>query len=142
MNIKKIMQEITDNGGVSFRPETDVRPTSGYVVSVSGFNEKVDEDTFSEKVLEDYIGRVGRIVNDIPSLYIGVWNHSGRVFMDLSANYTDLESAIRAGLVGNQMAIYDVIRNRDINLPIWNGTDRLDTVVQRAVNNAAPQPEV
>jgi len=56
MNLRNLLKEINDNGGVSYNITTgDYNPTNGYMVSLPGY--EMTFDKVSEQDIKDYISK-------------------------------------------------------------------------------------
>lgn len=116
-NITSAYAQSVEQKGISFRPNSPSNVSSGYMVGLSGWEEKMPESEYSEARLTEYVERNHKLLMDLPDLWVGVWISEGFVYLDLSRNYSDKETAIRAGISGGQLAIWDVLKGDEIALP-------------------------
>jgi len=122
-NIKlhpKVIKTITKNpGGFSVRPTNGAMPKSGYMVSIPGHTQIVNESALAgpggEHVIQDYARQHADVLSD-PRAHIGGWTDkaTGKTYLDVSHNISGRSAAISAGKRHNQIAIWDVKRMREI----------------------------
>lgn len=88
-------------------------PTSGYMVSLPGHTQIADQSDITgpngPRVISDYAQQHSSALAQ-PGAHIGTWfdNSSKKVYMDVSHNISDRDTAIKAGVARNQKAIWDV----------------------------------
>lgn len=112
-NLKKFIEETLKNGGASFSIETgELNPTTGYMVAIAG-HEKIVPNVTNPKQLQyivaDYIKEHAIILAAGLSsdTFIGTWLHQDKLYLDVSKNVTDKETAVRMAIENNQLAIWD-----------------------------------
>jgi hypothetical protein len=101
-------------GGFSVKPTTGQMPTSGYMVSIPGHTQIVDNAT-PENVAA-YANAHAVALKD-PAAHIGGWtdSDSGKTYLDVSHNIGNRSRAVQLGVLHNQKAIWDVKGNREID---------------------------
>lgn len=113
----KVVDVILKNPhGFSVSPQGDV-PTKGYMVAVPGRTRMLDVHALAgdgaHHIINDY-ARANKDVLSTPGAHIGGWQEGGKVYLDVSHNVTNQRQAVKAGKAGNQIAIWDVKRQREI----------------------------
>lgn len=115
----RVLQVIKDNPhGFSVTP-TGKQPTSGFMVSIPGHTRIIDakalEGPNGHNVIKDY-AREHATALSAPGAHIGGWTHAGegKVYLDVSHNVKDSETAVRLGKEHNQIAVWDVKHAKEI----------------------------
>ena len=114
-----VVDTIRNNpNGFSVRPTGEV-PTKGYMVAVPGRTKILAKDALHGDAAKDIINDYARANADVlskPSAHIGGWQDSktGKVYLDIANNVPRVRDAVRAGKAGNQIAVWDVKRQREI----------------------------
>jgi hypothetical protein len=99
--------------GISYNILTgETNPDTGYMVSLADREKRVDELT--AKAISNYISDNMRHLT-LGRTFFGVWK-DGEWVLDVSVNIPDLESAISAGLLNQQLAIWDCANGKAIFL--------------------------
>jgi hypothetical protein len=116
--MKHFINEVRTNGGGSIHiPSGYVNPTRGYMVSLKGFEKKL-QDSLDMAVVIDYvdseINSTGLLYNH--HTYLGIWLKEGTWYLDVSINMDDEESAIAFGKANEQIAIWDCAKGDEIVL--------------------------
>ena len=133
MNLRNLLKEINDNGGVSYNITTgDYNPTDGYMVSLPGYETTLFPDDLSEQVIKDYILKNIEFLANSSDYYLGAWIENNRVYLDISVKINDLYEACYAGIVNEQLAIYDNANAVAIHLPT---PQKSGTFTQQATYN-------
>ena len=98
-------------------PSATINPTRGYMVSLKGFEKKLQGSLKVEEVM-DYvhseIDSTGLLNNH--HTYLGIWLKDGIWFLDVSINMDDRDSAIAFGKANEQIAIWDCAKGDEIVL--------------------------
>ncbi len=130
MNLRNLLKEINDNGGVSYNFTTgDYNPTDGYMVSLPGFEMAFDK--VEEQTIKDYITKnLHDLVDN--NAYFGAWVDRDIIYFDVSVKIDDLYEACYAGIVNEQLAIYDNAKAVAIHLP---SPQKSGTFTQQATYN-------
>ena len=117
MNLSTLFSELSLTGGFSYNATTGAfNPSTGYMVSLAGFEEGFYFDDFENKDIKQYFVRhVKQLCKD--ESFLGGWVNGNRVYLDVSINIDDLETAIYTGIMNDQNAIYDCANNKTIFLP-------------------------
>lgn len=107
---KKIMELTLKNGGYTLENEN-----SGRYVVATGINETIVKD-LNETVLKEYHDTVKKLNND--NYTLGTWfNKKNELFyLDTVELVNDLETAKKLGRERNELAIYDLKENIEIEL--------------------------
>ena len=117
MNLKKVLDEILLEGGVSYNINTGkANPSNGYMVSILGFEEQFNVDKVSNQTIKAFM------LKNMDNLwgetrYLGGWLNNDTVYLDVSVHFEDLERAIYTGIINNQQCIYDCSDKVHINIP-------------------------
>jgi hypothetical protein len=130
MNLRNLLKEINDNGGVSYNITTgNYNPIDGYMVSLPGY--EMTFDKVNEQDIKDYITRN---VFELTSMdaYFGAWTDNNLIYFDISIKIDDLYEACYAGIVNEQLAIYDNANAVAIHLP---SPQKSGTFTQQATYN-------
>ena len=99
--------------GFSVDPRTGRQPTSGYMVAVPGRTQLLNAGELSEHHVDRFAQTHADVFQN-PNMHIGGWEHEGKVYLDPSENIPGRAAAIAAGRERNQIAIWDVKRQRAI----------------------------
>ena len=118
MNLSKLKQELIQNNGFSYNINTgEFNPDYGYFVSIQGFEETFDLSEFEDKNLKQYIyGNCEQLADH--DKWLGGWVDDNLVYLDVSVNIKNLETAIYTGICNSQKSIYDCANKNYINLPL------------------------
>lgn len=125
-NLLAMYDAIITNGGASYQIETgQLNPTTGFMVALPGY-----EQTFSipdnvnqwQNIVLSYLLTkvqannekhctiVGLLVENI-DYFLGAWIDSGKLYLDLSENVADFETAKKLGIERKQISIYNCVNN-------------------------------
>lgn len=107
---KEIMKLTLENGGYTLENEN-----SGRYVLATGINETIVKE-LNETVLKEYHDTVKKLNN--PSYTLGTWfnKKNGLFYLDTVELVNDLETAKKLGKERNELAIYDLEKNVEIEL--------------------------
>ena len=132
MNLSTLFSELSLTGGFSYNATTgSFNPSTGYMVSLAGFEEQFYFDDFENKDIKQYFVRhVKQLCKD--ESFLGGWVDGNQVFLDVSINIDDLETAIYTGIMNDQVAIFDCANQRVITLP---SPQRSGTMTQNRTYN-------
>ena len=132
MNLSTLFSELSLTGGFSYNATTgSFNPSTGYMVSLAGFEEQFYFDDFENKDIKQYFVRhVKQLCKD--ESFLGGWVDDNRVYLDVSINIDDLETAIYTGIMNDQLAIFDCANQRAITLP---SPQRSGTMTQNKTYN-------
>ena len=119
LNLRTVLDEIFLEGGVSYNVTTgEVNPTTGFMVSILGFEKQFDVDTIKADDLRDF---VSDNAHDLwgENRFIGGWidKDTNKVILDISVNITDVTNACYTGIINKQKCIYDCYTKNYISLP-------------------------
>ena len=117
MNLSTLFSELSLTGGFSYNATTgSFNPLTGYMVSLAGFEEQFYFDDFENKDIKQYfVKHVKQLSKD--ESFLGGWVDGNQVFLDISINIDDLETALYTGIINDQAAIFDCANQRTIKLP-------------------------
>lgn len=132
MNLRNLLKEINDNGGVSYNFTTgDYNPTDGYMVSLPGYEiifDKVEEQDIKDYIIEN----IDVLASE--NAYFGAWVDRDLIYFDVSVKVDDLYEACYSGIVNEQLAIFDNANAVAIHLPT---PQKSGTFTQQATYNKA-----
>jgi len=132
MNLSNLFHELALNDGFSYNVNTgESNPTTGYMVSLNGFEEQFYFDDFENKDIKNYFVKHVNKLSD-PSCFFGGWVTNNQIFLDVSINIPDLTTAILYGINGDQQSIFDCANNKTITLP---SPQRSGTMTQNKTYN-------
>lgn len=115
-NIKTIIREIKENNGGTYNKELkSINATSGYMVSLLGYERKCKTIEEIEKAITENM----EIIRGLDSAYLGAWIDEGITFIDISVLVENKEDALELGKINNQLAIYDIKNNESIYLSYY-----------------------
>lgn len=105
--------EVQANGGASAMFGTGSAPSSGYMVSLPGREERIPVGLYTAQHAVDYAAR-----NYIKGAYLGAWLNpdDGHVYLDVSNCIGSRAEAEMFGRLRSQLAIYDVAKGEAITL--------------------------
>lgn len=115
-----IQQFTRDWGGLSISMVDGSMPTTGYMVSKPpSFGKVVDEADFFDpvkgpKILSQYM-REQKSDLATGKNYLGTWLNGGKVYLDVSENILDVGKATRLGRERDQIKIWDVANQVEID---------------------------
>lgn len=112
-NIKKIIEEIKENGGGTYNKELkSISASKGFMVSLQGYERKCKTEQETEKAIMENM----EIIKGLDSAYLGAWIDEGITFIDISILVENKDDAMELGKINNQLAIYDIKNNESIYL--------------------------
>lgn len=115
-NIKKIIEEIKENNGGTYNKELkSINATSGYMVSLLGYEKKCRTIEETEKAITENM----EIIKGLDSAYLGAWIDEGITYIDISVLVENKEDAMELGKINNQLAIYNIENNESIYLSYY-----------------------
>ena len=114
--IEEIIEHTTNNGGASINMATGKVPATGYMVSRAG-----SEIITELPMMRDHLERFAQAYQeelDNPDTYLGTWldPETGLVYLDISDNLDNLDTAVALGAERAQLAIYAVEQEETIRL--------------------------
>ena len=124
MNIFNFIEQTIKNGGSSYNPEYGIQPESGYMVSIQdAIKVKLNirlKDSEQEKLVgeavHDALTMYGSLLVDSDN-FLGSWiDDYDYLYIDIAKNVQDIKSAVELGMLNDQLAIYDLNKERDIKL--------------------------
>jgi hypothetical protein len=116
---QKVRQFTQEWGGLSINMVDGSMPDKGYMVAKPPqFGEVVDAADFlnpsrGDKILSAYMRRHKADLSTGKN-YLGTWLNEGKVYLDVSQNVQQRETAVRLGRERNQKAIWDVVNMVEI----------------------------
>lgn len=112
----KVLESVATTGGASINMATGKVPATGYMVSRAG-SEVVLNDGLSRENLERFT-QAYHDEMDNSDTYLGIWedDETGLVYLDISDNLDNLDTATTLGAERAQLAIYAVEQEETIRL--------------------------
>ena len=114
MNYAELIQ---NNGGFSLNHRNE-SPTSGYMVSLEGFERIIRN--YRDYPIEDlnYLCKNFRLslADTVESRWFGGWVDGDDLYLDASINVQFLETALEFARLNKQLAIYDVVNQTSIKV--------------------------
>lgn len=109
---KDLLLKYINNGATLDHDLKEINKNYGFMVSIMGYEKTFQPDDLTniEKTIIEYQKRLKT------SQYIGLWQHDGLVYVDISRHYTNKQDAIKNGILNKQLAIYDLSKKKDILL--------------------------
>lgn len=129
---ESILADVKAQGGLSVSMIDGSKPTSGYMVAIGGATGSIasaDDFFDSEKgpqILGDYFKEHKTVLSS--GNYLGLWHNEndGNVYLDLSQNVQNRSEATRLGRERDQISIWDVVKEEEIDT---GGTGKVDKSV-------------
>ena len=114
--IDEIIEHTAMNGGASINMATGKVPDAGYMVSRVG-SEVITEAPLTREVVEGFT-QAYQDELDNSDTYLGTWvdPDTGLVYLDISDNLDNLDTAVALGAEREQLAIYAVEQGETIRL--------------------------
>lgn len=106
-----IHADIIADGGATWAPGKPA-PDSGFMVSRADAEMAIPLDDFTPAHVENYMATYPLGLAE----FYGAWISDGVVYLDVSRNYSDRVTALIAGDVNGQLAIWDVANRVEIPL--------------------------
>ena len=112
----KVLESVAITGGASINLASGSTPDSGYMVSRAG-SEVVIDSGLSRDSLERFAQAYQEEL-DNSDTYLGVWEdgETGLVYLDISDNLDNLDTAVALGVEREQLAVYAVERGETIRI--------------------------
>ena len=116
MNIKKLVEYVHENGGMTYNNKTRQMMTKGYVCAKKG-NEFVVNGLLTEQQLVEYMEKY---VEDLrlEETCVGVWynTENNMTYLDTSLVYDNLEECVEIGRRNGEIAIFCLHTFEEIRL--------------------------
>lgn len=100
-----IVEDTLLNGGGTFG---DNIPETGYLVAREEPSLTIPLAEFNHESISGFTVPDG--------CFLGTWVHDGQVYIDVTEHFVDLEEALCAARLGNQLAIWDIENEVEIYL--------------------------
>ena len=105
-----IIKKALKNGGY-----TDISYKNGFMVSLYGVEKKVPiGEAYTKKTMQ--LLRQYRKIAKRYNGSLGLWIEKNTLFIDVSINIVNKAEAIKFGIDNKQLAIYDIVNDKSINL--------------------------
>lgn len=117
MILQTIYAKTITNNGTSYNVLTNQFGTDkGFMVSLPNRELRVPIELFNPQIIQNFINSNIELLNNKDN-FLGTWVDNGYVYLDVSKCYKDIDTAIRIGMLSDQLAIYDNANQTVINLP-------------------------
>ena len=113
MNTQKFFQDTLKNGGATLG---HTNPTQGYFVSIKNHEQVIDVKDFTLEVVNQYVEKSAELL-DKNYNFLGAWIEKDKVYLDISQLFLDKHQALTIAMEQQQRAIYDISKDKVINLP-------------------------
>ncbi len=116
MKYEKIIKETLKNNGGSFNVSKKKikSPLKGYMCSIKDIL-IIDKKDFNVKLLKSLVKKEFELLKENEN-FLGTWVDEGKVYIDISANFTDKEKALQVAEENKQIAIFDLQKMKSIYL--------------------------
>ena len=116
MKYKKIIKETLKNNGGSFNVSKSKikKPLKGFICSIKDLL-IIDKKDFNVKLIKSLVKQEFNLLKN-DKYFIGTWLENGKVYIDISSNFSNLEKALEVAENNKQLAIYDINENKTIYL--------------------------
>ena len=113
----KVLESVAITGGASINLGTGTTPEAGYMVSRAGSEVVMPGDDLTREHLEQFTQAYHEEL-DSSDTYLGVWedDETGLVYLDISDNLDNLDTAVALGAERAQLAIYAVEQEETIRV--------------------------
>lgn len=116
MDYSKIIKETLKNNGGSFNVSKSKikKPLKGFMCSIKDLL-IIDKKDFNIKLLK-YLVKDNFSLLKSNENYLGTWEDNGKIYIDISINFTSKEKALQVAKSNNQLAIFDLQKMESIYL--------------------------
>ena len=124
-NLANIILETLKNKGYSVNIQGQ-KPKSGYMVALRDREVVVETSkplSFIVETLQKFISD-NQFDLDQSGHYLGTWIDKGKMYIDISFNYQDLNVSIDMAYLSNQLSIYDIKEKRVISTTFERVSDQ------------------
>lgn len=90
-------------------------PVEGYMVGGKSWTLTAVPEMLDYYMVLDFV-TMHQISLSWESVYVGWWEHKGRVYLDVTDNVRDYATAIELGRTRKEIAIYDVVKGVSVNV--------------------------
>ena len=101
-----------EGGSISLKGES---PTRGYMVGGYSWTLTVIPDMFDTYTVMDFLDAHASALS-WKNAYVGWWEHKGRIYLDVSKNFTVHHIAVEDGKLNQEIAIWSLDTNSEIIL--------------------------
>lgn len=110
-----LIGKLKSEGGFS-KSLNGKNPDGGYMIALSKESEAVFdmEDLTDKNILNFILDHYDKLTH--PQAFLGGWVDKGKVYLDISYNFQDLDRALNAAARADQLGIYDIEKGETIYL--------------------------
>ena len=109
---QRLLDGARRDGGATLDPSTGVAPADGYMVGIAGRG-TVLHDLGSTATAAAWVART--LTELAPGECLGSWLDDGLIYLDVSVNVDDLETAATLARETGELAIWDVTAGVEIS---------------------------
>ena len=135
--MKRLVEYVLDNGGMTYNPRNGSMPTEGYMVAIAQ-NEHIIDGQLTEGSLVGYMMAHTKTLQNDQNSHVGVWYNTedGRTYLDTSYRFTDFDEAMAFARQNHQLAIFDLGQCEEIRLQVDRSsvTSRFSNCAYNALN--------
>ena len=116
MDYSKIIKETLKNNGGSFNVSKSKikKPLKGFMCSIKDLL-IIDKKDFNIKLLK-YLVKDNFSLLKSNENYLGTWEDNGKIYIDISKNFSSKEKALNTAKINKQLAIFDLKEMKSIYL--------------------------
>lgn len=108
----ELLKRYIINGASLDKQLNRITKTNGFMVSKIGYETTHKPNAYAE-IKADILTKKHLLKTNE---YIGIWEHNGLVYIDISKHYKQRKDAIINGIKNKQYSIYDLKKQKDIEL--------------------------
>ena len=114
-NLLKVLNLVALSGGATYNLNTgETNPDHGYVVAIKGH--ELRTKILDQETLGTYVKENAYLLSK-DNIYLGIWRDGNDYCIDCTQTIEDIEQAIEAGILNEQLAIWDSANKNEIRLP-------------------------
>lgn len=116
MDYSKIIKDTLKNNGGSFNVSKSKikKPLNGFMVSIKDLI-IVNKKDFNVKLLKSLVKNNFTLLKSNEN-YLGTWEDNGKIYIDISSNFNNLDEALKVAEDNKQLAIFDLQKMESIYL--------------------------
>ena len=117
----ELEKDLKAKGGFSVKKLTSfsyepLKSSMGFMVSIKKYEEALEPKDFTYERVKAYLNKEG-LEDSLERLYFGAWlDNEGYIYLDMSKHVLDFVMAIKEAIKQNQVAIYDLKKEKSIYL--------------------------
>jgi len=117
----ELEKDLKAKGGFSVKALTSLgyeplKSSMGFMVSIKKYEEALEPKDFTYERVKAYLSKEG-LEDELRHLYFGGWlDNEGYIYLDMNIYILDFVMAIKEAIKQNQVAIYDLKKEKSIYL--------------------------